>query len=73
MFFAATEEQLVEAMTEMGYGRRTAEKEAKQFIEYREGLTSTQVWADDEEPVEKPPEYQGFGASVARMKEAKGE
>ena len=75
MFFSATEEQLVEALAEMGYGRRTAEKEARQFIEYRDSLSSAQgTWTDDEEaPAEPAPEYQGFGASVARMKEMKGE
>jgi hypothetical protein len=77
IFFNATEDEIIEALVTMGYVRRTAEKEAHQFMEYKESLTSSQDWDEDEEaPPETPPEYEGFGASVQRIKqqqETKGE
>ena len=75
MFFSATEDEIVESLVVQGYSRKTAEKEAREFTEYKEGLTSKQEWEDDETPPEPPEEYQGFGASVQRIKqqETKGE
>jgi hypothetical protein len=75
MFFSSTEDEIVESLVAMGYGRRMAERDAHDFMEYKEGLTSSQAWEADETPPEAPEAYQGFGASVQRLKqqETKGE